>query len=365
MKVFRLRSGYRAASFILSACLALFVVAGCGIKGAPLPAGRLLPDRPSPPIFDFTEDGRLLVTFRPPDKDVERRPLKDLGGFFVDRSENQLRPGFCPTCPVEYNERLNIEAVRPPRRLAVADVPYTFEDTLKPGYVYHYRIYAHDSSENYDPSKFTTLMVYYDSPIRPPTGLAISTEDQLVFLKWTPPNHLVDGRPIEGLAGYDLYRRSEKEDWTKLNVAAPVPRPSFEDTQVDNNQNYVYKVRSVRKFQDTFIAGPASQPVSASPVDLTPPPPPVNLYGASVKEGVKLTWPEVEAADLAGYRVYRRTEGGAGFEPIGPPVLRGNLFLDETVKPGATYYYRVTSVDVSAAANESKPTQEIRVRFEP
>ena len=358
----RLRHKAAACLVVMAAFL---LGAACGIKTPPTPAHLLLPDVVEAPSYVFLEDGLLVVTFRPPTDNVQGLPLRELGGFWVDRSENLLQPGFCPGCPVTYKTRFDITAAPPPSRTLVAEVPYSFEDRLKPGHVYHYRIFAHDSNGRYDKERFQTLIVYYDSPSRPPEAIRAATEDRVVFLTWAPPERLIDSRPVTDLVGYDLYRRQKGGKWTRLNGNRPVPGNSYRDTQVANQEDYEYKLRAVRDWNGTIIAGPPSEVASVTPVDLTPPPPPAKVYAASVKEGVKLVWQEVRSPDLAGYRVYRRRVDQPQFIKIGPGLVRESIFVDVTARQGEEYYYRVTSVDDSPAANESGSTPETWIRFEP
>jgi hypothetical protein len=88
------------------------------------------------------------------------------------------------------------------------------------------------------------------------------------------------------------------------------------------------------------------------------------LIGVSTGNGILIRWQALNLADLAGYLVYRRAENEDRFGRIGPALAQDPVFLDRDVKPGQTYYYRVTARDRSRAANESGWTQEISVKFE-
>ena len=173
---------------------------------------------------------------------------------------------------------------------------------------------AHNKKGNFDPSEFQLLTINYDEPSRAPAGLQVETEDRLVYLHWAPPGKLLDGRSLEGLVGYDVYRRVNGGTWEKINGPEPVTQSFYRDDSVENGRIYEYRVRAVREFKGTLIAGQPSIPVKARPLDLTPPPPPVNVYTVSVPDGVKLTWPTDNIPDLAGFRVYRRSPGQADFK---------------------------------------------------
>ncbi|MFF9034537.1 PA14 domain-containing protein [Streptomyces sp. NPDC014892] len=69
----------------------------------------------------------------------------------------------------------------------------------------------------------------------------------------------------------------------------------------------------------------------------------------------KLSWAKNKEMDLRGYRVYRRTEGGAFAEPM--TTTTGTSFTDATLPvTGARYHYVVRALD--QAGNESQSTAE-------
>jgi hypothetical protein len=75
---------------------------------------------------------------------------------------------------------------------------------------------------------------------------------------------------------------------------------------------------------------------------------------------IELSWdpdiePDIEPR-LAGYRVYRREEGSAEWQRVGPDLVTEAAFRDLSVTAGRRYSYRVTAV--STAGNESGPGGE-------
>ena len=88
--------------------------------------------------------------------------------------------------------------------------------------------------------------------------------------------------------------------------------------------------------------------------DLTPPPPPANLWGTAGNGQVDLGWDSVAGA--AGYYLYRSPVTGGGYVRLVDTPLTGTTFTDDTVTNGRWYYYVVTAVD--DAANESERSNE-------
>jgi len=298
---------------ILSSAMIMALGSACGVKAPPQPGRYLLPTSVSALKYYFNEDGLLVISFKAPLKNQLGKPLSKFGGFFLDR-------------------RIRFKAKKMEKSSDIWAGTYTYKDRLSPGHVYHYRIFAHDHKGRYDNTKSQNLVIYYDSPSRPPDAINFKTDDRQVTLTWPPPDRLIDGRQLRDLAGYNIYRRTGMDSWEKINADQPWNRTVFEDRQVQNGQTYFYKVSALRRWHGTWIEGSSTPVISAVPVDLTPPPPPVKLEGASIKAGISL-----RALIL---------------EPV---------FLDQTVKSGRLYYYRVTSVDKSEAANESELGRELSI----
>ena len=73
-----------------------------------------------------------------------------------------------------------------------------------------------------------------------------------------------------------------------------------------NDVEYTYKVQAVRRLGDELLASLDSPLRVAKPEKLTGPPPLLGLFAVATSQGVELRWEPSPAADLAGYRVYRR-----------------------------------------------------------
>jgi fibronectin type 3 domain-containing protein len=70
-----------------------------------------------------------------------------------------------------------------------------------------------------------------------------------------------------------------------------------------------------------------------------------------------VVWRSSEAADLAGYLVYRRGPTG-DLSQLTPQPIQATEYVDTAVAPGQSYTYRVTAIDQTG--NESDPGGEVR-----
>jgi hypothetical protein len=71
---------------------------------------------------------------------------------------------------------------------------------------------------------------------------------------------------------------------------------------------------------------------------------------------ITLTWSYGAEPDLAGYRVYRSTTSGSGYQPVGP-FLDRPIFVDTTAPRGTAVYYVIRAFDTSV--NTSAQSAEV------
>jgi len=84
----------------------------------------------------------------------------------------------------------------------------------------------------------------------------------------------------------------------------------------------------------------------------------VTLSGSGftpVAHFVDLSW-QASASTVDGYRIYRSTQSGTGYQLINGSLVPGLTFTDSTVQSGQTYFYVVTAVD--AVGSESMFSNE-------
>ncbi len=90
-------------------------------------------------------------------------------------------------------------------------------------------------------------------------------------------------------------------------------------------------------------------------LDTTPPDKPVNIRSTGRNKLVGLRWDKVQAADLAGYIIYRSESPLSGYAPAGKTEFNDFIDTDKNLTNAKMYYYRITAVDF--AGNESSPAQ--------
>lgn len=353
-------------------CGLLTLGAACGVKTPPYPAREVLPAAPAQLGQTLTEDGYLILSVRPPEKNMAGRPLKALGGFRVEMAEDALTPHYCEGCPRRFREVARIPAGPAPPGLNVPPGPFEFRRRLERGRLYTFRVYSVSPRDQNHPEALKQTLVWSLDPPPPVAGFSGRLEDRAVRLAWQAPVYRDGQGHIRHLQEDTAPARVLVEVERRLGPDAAwriLPQPSQDDYYLaltDYNVAYGdepgYRARWLLKMGETRIPGPYSPEYRVKVIDFTPPAPPARLYAAAGARGVRLNWDDSPDPDLAGYRVYRRLEGQENFSPVGPALIPENAFLDLEASPEKTVYYQVTAIDNSPRANESAPSPPVMVR---
>lgn len=165
-----------------------------------------------------------------------------------------------------------------------------------------------------------------------------------------------------GILGFNVYRRlaTERRYGKPLQQVGRRAR-TFVDPTAVLGQRYVYTVTAVAERRPVLVESAFGEEVEFDYRDRFAPPVPTGLVALFQQTGgenrVRVVWRPVEADDLAGYRVYRRGPESQQFRLLREELATGTELIDVEVSSGATYTYRVTSVDSSG--NESGASQQV------
>ncbi|MEW6427476.1 MAG: fibronectin type III domain-containing protein [Thermodesulfobacteriota bacterium] len=333
--------GYLAVA-ALCCCLA---AAGCGRKTAPVPPESVVPVAIDSLRVELTAAGAQL-SWGYPTRTTTGRKIEEIRGFEIYRAAVEAAQ-FCAGCPLPYGEPRTVEGGKLPPG-GQPKVGHFQDALLRPGYHYFYRVRA-TTGWQYAGEPSNTVDFVWQSPPDVPEALTAEAGDGVVTLSWQAPRRHLDGSPADGGFVYRVLRREENGEWK--TIAGPLPGYRFADITAVNGRSYSYVVQAARRQGEILIHGKDGGPIVARPRDLTPPLPPFGL----VRTGQDLRWQPVPAADLAGYRIYRRC--GDRVErvgEVGAEVTRLRVLPEEEF-----CFYRLTSFDAATPANESPPSVEI------
>ena len=205
-------------------------------------------------------------------------------------------------------------------------------------------------------------IVPIDVPM-PPDSVTATARPEGIVLTWKAPEKAITGNEKPRVVGYNVFRTAPNLTADELSTPInPTPIAKTTYTDVPAYGPYQYVVTAVAATGTPRIESDPSTPVTAQFKDLTPPPSPTGLTALVETNAIRLVWDAVDAADLAGYRIWR-TEG-TGLQELKPvgrvplvfdhPLTQTN-YTDPTVHVGISYFYEVSSVDKSG--NESKPAK--------
>jgi len=330
----------------------MFVVGiGCGVKRPPIPWEKVVPRR----IVDLKaipREGRLLLEWTVPKENTDKSPLTNLEKFQILRSEGTLVGGECKGCGgnmvVAFETEVGKENVLG-RKISI------FLEDQKAGRVYVCQVMSINRRGNHSaPSNPVT--VYWDYPPQPPKIVREEAGDKRVDLYW---------EPVEGATGYNIYRRGEEEKVFPLSPLnrEPLTATQYADLSVENEKQYIYSVRTVKRVVRTDVEGKGSSDTTLTPTDLIPPSAPLGLVAIPLKNGIELNWRRNREPDLLGYYIYRRKPGEREFKKLNEIPLEKEVYLDTHVELDQDYEYAVTAVDNSVRRNESPFSEEVRVKY--
>jgi hypothetical protein len=186
----------------------------------------------------------------------------------------------------------------------------------------------------------------------PPAGITAKLTQDYVLLTWSAPVSNADGSTPPRAVGYNVYRSEDPKKFppAPLNPVL-LPKPEYEDRSFQFDKTYYYVVSIVGSLQDPYAESSPSQLLQVVTRDTFPPGPPENLNPVAEGATVILLWAAPADPDVAGYRVYRSTEGGKERQALQAVLIQGLSYRDGTVQAGRRYEYFVTAVD--ARGNES------------
>ena len=257
---------------------------------------------------------------------------------------------------IDSIEKANLASATTGAKLIYADAPPFRSSDGRPVRL----TYAVVTEAEHAKGEFSNLVIVVPLPVAaPPKDLVANAKAEGVALTWTmPTTSVTQDAPI--IAGYNVYRGAPGE--AVGDLAAPINAALITDTKYTDVPPYgehEYRVTAVASAGPPLLQSDVSLPAKAAFRDLVAPPAPASLTPLIETKAVRLIWPAVEAADLAGYKLYRSEGVGhgtqirdAGTIPIeGGKIITDTGFTDSRADLGIAYRYAVTAVDKSG--NES------------
>jgi len=346
----------RVAGTLLLGASFLFA-GGCGYKDMPVPPSTVVPEAVSDLLYTVNDTG-LQLTWSYPVKTIQGSVVEDVSSFDLYRAAVPLAE-FCSTCPIPFGKAIELDGGVPFDGKIRRKASYKTSD-LQSGYKYFYKVASRTSWLAASDDSNIISFVWYQ-PAMAPSSLSAVAGDRKVVLNWQPATMLSDGSSLENAVKYQVKRSAGGKDY--VNVGTPVDGTSYSDTTVRNGAKYFYTVQTLMVLEDELVDGAVTKEVVATPRDMTPPVAPSGVTAVATAVGTKVFWDKLDAADVKGYRVYKRAANSDDYELLGTIAPEYMLYVDKKVSGDVRYYYAVTAIDGSTPPNESEKSREATVRY--
>jgi hypothetical protein len=371
---------------------ALILLVFCGKRGDPRPPVPIIPQATTDLVV-AQRAGQVILSWSYPSLTTAGRSLTDVRRILIyryveelpvpaaGRDANAILPGDIdttlpqsvalfakvPTLPqaqfaklsmrIESIEKANLANATTGAKLIYADAPpFQSRDGRAVRLTYAVVTEGEDAR-----GEVSNMAIIVPLPVAaPPKEVTATAKAEGVTLTWAAPTTSVtQDAPI--ISGYNIYRTAPGERIDEFAApinTAPVTATTYTDTPAYGDHEY--RVTAVGAVGPPLLQSDLSMPTTVTFKDLIAPPAPAQITPLVETRAVRLIWTPVEAADLAGYKLYRSEGVGhgdairdAGTIPLeGGRIFTESDFADTRVDLGIAFRYAVTAVDKSG--NESE-----------
>jgi len=357
---------------VFSAVLALFGLTGCGMPGAPqLPSLQLA--RPVDDLTASRKGNRVQLDWTLPRKNTDRTLVKNVPLTRICRHSGTSLMAVCTEVGTVQNPKIP----EVPKGESQPTLHVTYVDTLPaqlgetdPAGFVRYAVEIMNTRERSAGLSNQVLIPVAPTVATPATITAVVEADG-VLVSW---NDVVVPPEPEGVTFKYRIERSPAgaNAYIALADVAPEAEGYYLDKTFAWETKYDYRITSVTfvhaQAVNTSVEGEDSPSATVFTRDVYPPSDPTGLQAVFSSIGqrpfIDLSWAPNLESDLAGYNVYRSVDGS---EPVrlNKQVVGVPSYRDDDVKPGKTYHYSVSAVDLrgnesqhSAEATETVPLRQ-------
>lgn len=209
------------------------------------------------------------------------------------------------------------------------------ESDLKDGTTYTYALSSLDDKNTESPLSDPVHVETIKNPV-----LSLDRDDLLrkTVLSW---------KPVENVAGYYLYRKTENTGWKKVAGISGASKTNFTDEkELSDGRQYLYYLTA---YDDKKETGPSNE-VTAKTKDLPVFPANLQAQGGLVKS-VKTSWTPLEDPDVGGYNIYRGPDNSNMKKIATVRDYKSNIYIDKgeafaLLDDGKNYFYAITSFNL-------------------
>jgi hypothetical protein len=361
---------------LLTSALACAVLTDCGTPGPPTPPALEL----AKPVSDLRaarKGDKIFLAWTVPARTTDHQTVRHPGPTRVCRSIKE-EIGDCKSPIAEISaKQFPVPPFDPKKGDLAPKVQASYIDTLPrdlqtqdPTAQITYAVSVLNESGR--SAGLSNLVQVPSAPaLPPPERFEATVKSDGVLLTWKCPTvaSAADPRVTYGLR---IYRHDPTKPPSSKAAAIKIgdvnfmdcAQSQFLDQTFDWEKHYGYYATVVTTVSipgkpDTEVEGDDTPIIQTVTHDVFPPAVPTGLQavfsGVGQKPFVDLVWSPDTEADLAGYNIFRRQEGGQSVKLNSEPV-KTSAYRDTNVEAGQRYFYSVSAVDIRN--NESARSDE-------
>jgi len=343
-----------------SCLLAVAVCVSCGYAGVPRPPSLNLPASVND-LRAIRKGNSVYLAWSVPTLTTDQLPVRHLGdtkicrnlGFSVTECATSV--GVVPPAkpePKQIHPQASYVDKLPGQLIsASSSLPIAFAVVVS-------------NANGRDAGVSNSVLVSALPAPLPPSDFQAQATAEGITLHWAAAS-ILDTSSTRHI--YRVYRREEGKDADTVAGEADANATGIVDHSFEWEKTYLYRVTVVTVLgegrRSTEFEGDDSPMVKLFAHDVFPPAVPASLQavfsGAGQQPFIDLIWAPDTDADLAGYNVYRREEGGS-LGKVNSELVKSPAFRDSSVAAGHTYVYSVSAVDLRG--NESAKSEETTER---
>ncbi len=349
----------------------LFTFVSCGKKGPILPPVKKIPQKVE--VFGISQRGeKLILEWESPAAYTDGSSLSNISEIEIwlmeqERKNAKKGPGG--------DKKVTLEEFERTARLVVSIKKERFSDYQTrrgdaPGrFRYYYELTGKDftlknlifglrvKDRKKRESAFSDLLVVGPEIISlPPAGIKASVFKDRIEITWSPPEKNIDQSSPPHYKGYNIYRQDEAGLAHRLNSQL-VKERKYSDKDFLLGEVYHYFLRAVVSDSPPLSESDDSEVIEVLAKDIFAPAVPSGLVSIATEDFISISWDANLEKDLAGYRVWRKTEGEDKYILLTTLPIQENAFNDTNVAKKKRYYYAVTAQDKSG--NESPKSESV------